>query len=192
VNVNGIPHQLIESTGERRATEPLYFTPYERARNVTLHRVLIVGAGTGGDVAIALANGAERVDAVEIDPHLYELGKRLNPEHPYQDPRVHVHVTDGRAFLERSNDRFDMILFALPDSLTLLAGQSSLRLESYLFTTGSMETAKAHLTAGGVFGMYNFYREKPGSSIGWPARSMRSTDGRRASTRPGGSGTSRC
>jgi hypothetical protein len=157
--VNGIPHQLIESVSDRRATEPLYFTPYERAPNVALDRVLIIGAGTGGDVAIALANGAERVDAVEIDPHLYELGKELNPDHPYQDPRVHVHVTDGRAFLERSSDRFDMILFALPDSLTLLAGQSSLRLESYLFTTGSMETAKAHLTAGGTFGMYNFYRE---------------------------------
>ena len=159
VSVNGIPHQLIESTSERRATEPLYFAPYERAPGDSLHRVLIIGAGTGGDVAIALANGAERVDAVEIDPHLYELGKQLNPEHPYQDPRVHVHITDGRAFLERSDDRFDMILFALPDSLTLLTGQSSLRLESYLFTTGSMETAKAHLAPGGVFGMYNFYRE---------------------------------
>jgi SAM-dependent methyltransferase len=159
VSVNGIPHQLIESTPARRATEPLYFTPYERAPNISLRRVLIIGAGTGGDVAIALANGAERVDAVEIDPHLYELGTRLNPDHPYQDPRVHVHVTDGRAFLQRSNDRFDMILFALPDSLTLLSGQSSLRLESYLFTTGSMETAKAHLTPGGIFAMYNFYRE---------------------------------
>jgi Spermine/spermidine synthase domain len=156
--VNGIPHQAIESTSARRTNDPLYFTPYERARNVP-RRVLIIGAGTGGDVAIALANGAERVDAVEIDPHLYELGKQLNPEHPYQDPRVHVHITDGRAFLERSNDRFDMILFALPDSLTLLAGQSSLRLESYLFTTGSMETTKAHLAPGGIFGMYNFYRE---------------------------------
>ncbi len=156
--VNGIPHQLIESTSKRRAAEPLYFTPYERAQNA-VRRVLIIGAGTGGDVAIALENGAERVDAVEIDPHLYELGWQLNPDHPYQDPRVHVHVTDGRAFLERSNDRFDMILFALPDSLTLLSGQSSLRLESYLFTMGSMETAKAHLAPGGIFGMFNYYRE---------------------------------
>ena len=158
VTVNGIPHQTIESIAQRHVSEPLYFTPYERARNAP-RRVLIVGAGTGGDVAIALANGAERVDAVEIDPYLYELGVELNPEHPYDDPRVHVHITDGRAFLERSTDRYDMILFALPDSLTLLAGQSSLRLESYLFTTGSIETAKAHLAPDGVFGMYNLYRE---------------------------------
>jgi hypothetical protein len=52
-----------------------------------------------------------------------------------------------------------MILFALPDSLTLVSGQSALRLESYLFTQQAMEAAKAHLNpAGGVFAMYNYYR----------------------------------
>ena len=45
-----------------------------------------------------------------------------------------MHINDGRAFLEQTHTRYDMILFALPDSLTLVAGQSSLRLESYLFT----------------------------------------------------------
>src|SRR5438094_6498410 len=53
-----------------------------------------------------------------------------------------------------------MILFALPDSLTLVAGQSSLRLESYLFTIDAMRTARAHLRPDGAFGMYNFYREQ--------------------------------
>jgi hypothetical protein len=52
-----------------------------------------------------------------------------------------------------------LILFALPDSLTLVAGQSSLRLESYLFTLEAMQSARAHLDpAHGVFGMYNYYR----------------------------------
>jgi hypothetical protein len=52
-----------------------------------------------------------------------------------------------------------MILFALPDSLTLVSGQSALRLESYLFTQQAMEAAKAHLNpADGVFAMYNYYR----------------------------------
>jgi SAM-dependent methyltransferase len=99
-----------------------------------------------------------RVDAVEIDPELYELGRRLNPERPYEDPRVRVIIDDGRAFLERSDDRYDLILFALPDSLTLVSGQSSLRLESYLFTREAMEVARDHLTPDGVFAMYNYYR----------------------------------
>jgi len=160
VFVNGIPHQWIESIVRRHDTRPLYFAPYERAPNNPLNRVLVIGAGTGGDVAIALKEGAKRVDAVEIDPRLYGLGKELNPDHPYQDPRVHVSINDGRAFLQQSDHQYDMILFALPDSLTLIAGQSSLRLESYLFTREAMQVAKDHLGANGVFAMYNYYREQ--------------------------------
>ncbi|MBJ7593645.1 MAG: spermidine synthase [Candidatus Dormibacteraeota bacterium] len=159
VMVNGIPHQTIESAAQRRQTVPLYFLPYERTR-VKPRSVLIVGAGTGTDVAIALAEGAEHVDAVEIDPRLRDLGAQLHPDHPYQDPRVASIVDDGRAYLERTTLRYDLILFALPDSLTLVAGQSSLRLESYLFTVEAMRAAAAHLNPGGVFAEYNYYREQ--------------------------------
>ncbi len=96
--------------------------------------VLVVGAGNGNDVALALAEGATHVDAVEIDQRLQEAGSELHPARPYQDPRVTPHIDDGRAYLERNDDRYDLILFALPDSLTLVSGQGSLRLESYLFT----------------------------------------------------------
>jgi hypothetical protein len=123
-----------------------------------LNNVLVIGAGTGDDVANALHMGAKHIDAVEIDPELYQLGSHLNPDHPYQSSRVSVHVNDGRAFLEQAHSRYDMILFALPDSLTLVAGQSSLRLESYLFTLEAVEAAKAHLNRGGLFAMYNYYR----------------------------------
>ncbi|MBI3647913.1 MAG: spermidine synthase [Actinobacteria bacterium] len=158
VLVNGIPHQTITTIELRRQTEPTYFIPYERAVGNPLDRVLIVGAGTGTDVAIALSEGAKHVDAVEIDPKLFRLGKDLNPGHPYQDPRVSVHVGDGRAFLEQTDGTYDLILFALPDSLTLVSGQSSLRLESYLFTEEAMQAARDRLAPGGVFAMYNYYR----------------------------------
>jgi hypothetical protein len=70
------------------------------------------------------------------------------------------HVDDGRAFLERSTTRYDLILFALRDYLTLVSGQSSLRLESFLFTEEAVALARAHLGPDGVFSMYNFYRER--------------------------------
>jgi hypothetical protein len=159
LSVNGIPHQTIESVALRTRLLPLYALPYQRAR-VAPRTVLIVGAGTGDDVAIALARGAAHVDAVEIDPRIYQLGRTLHPDHPYQDPRVTAYVDDGRAFLEQSTRHYDLILFALPDSLTLVAGQSSLRLESYLFTLEAMRQARIHLTANGVFGEYNYYREQ--------------------------------
>lgn len=160
VDVNGIPHQAITTVEARRASEPLYFAPYERRSNGPARRVLVIGAGTGTDVAIALANGAEHVDAVEIDPRLYELGVELHPDRPYHDPRVKAHIDDGRAFLERSDERYDLILFALPDSLTLVSGQSQLRLESFLFTRQALAEARAHLAPDGVFAMYNYYRER--------------------------------
>ncbi|MEP7060059.1 MAG: spermidine synthase [Actinomycetota bacterium] len=159
VNVNGIPHQTILDVGERLKLEPTYGVPYQRAEGNPLRTVLIIGAGTGSDVAIALDQGAQHVDAVEIDPRLLQMGRDLHPNHPYQDPRVTAIVNDGRAFLEGTTKTYDLILFALPDSLTLVSGQSALRLESYLFTKEAMASAAAHLTPHGSFGMYNYYRE---------------------------------
>jgi hypothetical protein len=160
ISVNGIPHQSLASVPVRRATDPVYWVPYERSRRPTPGDVLIVGAGSGSDVAIALSEGADHVDAVEIDPRIQQIGVQLHPDHPYDDPRVEVHIDDGRAFLEQTDKRYDLILFALPDSLTLVSGQSSLRLESYLFTREALSAAREHLKPDGVFAMYNLYREQ--------------------------------
>jgi len=157
--VNGIPHQTIDSAQRRLDEVPLYGLPYRYTR-ATPNQVLIVGAGTGDDVAIALRLGAQHVDAVEIDPRIHAIGVQRNPDRAFQDARVTSYVNDGRAFLEQTARRYDLILFALPDSLTLVAGQSSLRLESYLFTKEAMQAARAHLTLGGAFGEYNYYREQ--------------------------------
>ncbi len=159
IDANGIPHQSAVSVAVRRKKNPEYFVPYERADIDSLDNVLIVGAGSGTDVAIALSEGAKHIDAVEIDPKLEQIGFDRHPDHPYQDPRVSVHINDGRAFLEQTDASYDLILFALPDSLTLVSGQSSLRLESYLFTLQAMQSARDHLKPDGAFAMYNFYRE---------------------------------
>jgi spermine/spermidine synthase len=159
ISVNGIPHQAGFSARNGEARQ-LYFIPYERSAGIPLDDVLIVGAGNGTDVSVALVSGARHVDAVEIDPRIEEVGLQRHPDRPYQDPRVDVHIDDGRAFLERTRRRYDLILFALPDSLTLVAGQSSLRLENYLFTTEAMAEARRHLRPHGVFAMYNQYRHR--------------------------------
>lgn len=159
IDVNGIPHQSITSVAVVETLEALYDRPYDRIADGDPGRVLIIGAGTGTDVALALARGATSVDAVEIDPRLLQVGRDLHPDRPYADPRVTAHVNDGRAFLEQTDATYDLVLFALPDSLTLVSGQSSVRLESYLFTQEAIESARAHLVPGGVFAMYNYYRE---------------------------------
>ena len=136
-----------------------YGTPYERLPGDRLDDVLVVGAGSGTDVAIALSKGARHVDAVEIDPRILQLGRQHNPDHAYQDPRVTTHVNDGRAFLQSTHQKYDLILFALPDSLALVSGASQIRLESFLFTQEALESVRDHLRPDGGFAMYNFYRE---------------------------------
>jgi len=158
--VNGVPHQTMARADWRLAhAAEQYGTPYERLPDVKLDNVLVVGAGSGTDVAIALLKGAKHVDAVEIDPRILQLGRQHNPDHAYQDPRVTTHVNDGRAFLENTDARYDLILFALPDSLALVNGASQIRLESFLFTQEALQSAHDHLKPGGGFAMYNFYRE---------------------------------
>lgn len=154
IDANGVPHQAAAPTA---GTE--YQLPYERLATLPA-RVLVIGAGNGNDVAVALSNGATSVDAVEIDPGILDIGVRYHPDHPYQDPRVDRIVDDGRAFLERTQKTYDLIIFALPDSLTLVSGQSAVRLESYLFTEEAFQAAADHLNPGGTFAIYNFYREQ--------------------------------
>ena len=156
LNVNGIPHQTIIPLEDRQ--REIVDQPYV-VGNPHPADVLIVGAGSGNDIAIALANGAQHIDAVEIDPRIREIGVELHPDRPYDDPRVHVHIDDGRAFIEQTSRNYDLIILALPDSLTLVSGQSSLRLESYLFTKEAFISFRDRLKPDGVFSMYNVYRE---------------------------------
>jgi hypothetical protein len=71
---------------------------------------------------------------------------------------VEVYTDDARAFLTRSDKTYDMIVFALPDSLILASSMSSVRLESFLFTRESFESVRSHLKPDGVFVLYNYYR----------------------------------
>jgi hypothetical protein len=159
ISVNGVPHQTIRDVSKKQWIGGLRSVPYQRTAGNRLRHVLVVGAGNGNDVAVALERGAKSVDAVEIDPEIAAIGHRRHPNRPYQDPRVHLIVDDGRAFLQRTTTKYDLVVFALPDSLTLVSGNSSLRLESYLFTTEAVGVARAHLAKGGAFAMYNSYRK---------------------------------
>ena len=126
-------------------------------------RVLIIGAGTGNDVAAALRANCASVDAVEIDPAIAHLGHELHPERPYDSSKVQLHINDGRAFFHQahaSGQRFDVIVFGLVDSQTALSVMSSLRLEFFLYSRESFQEAISLLDPQhGLFVV--------GFSIGW-------------------------
>jgi len=160
ISVNGIPHQAMHAVQiDPPAAEPFYDQIYQWFPGRTFGHALVVGAGSGTDTAYALANKVQAIDAVEIDPRILEVGEREHPNHPYSDPRVREYVDDGRAFLRSSADRYDLIVFALPDSLTLVSTSANVRLESFLFTREAFASARDHLAPNGVFVLYNYYRQ---------------------------------
>jgi hypothetical protein len=157
INVNGIPHQGLHPVNGPK--EPFYEQVYRWFPDRTFDDVLVVGAGSGSDVALALARGARHVDAVEIDPQIQQFGIDRHPDRPYQDPRVTRHINDGRAFLRSSEETYDLIIFALPDSLTLVSTTANVRLESFLFTEEAFASVREHLSDDGIFVLYNYYRQ---------------------------------
>jgi SAM-dependent methyltransferase len=113
-------------------------------------RVAIVGAGSGNDVAAALRMGASHVDAIEIDPAIAFLGKSYHPEHPYDDPRVTLHINDARNFFRTAKQQYDLIIYGVLDSHTSLSHASNLRVDSYVYTREGIAEAFKLLKPDGV------------------------------------------
>ena len=159
LSVNLIYHQQMVSRNENF---PAYALPHllnRDAGRAAFADVLIIGAGSGNDVSRALQWGAKHVDAVEIDPAIYRLGRLYHPDHPYQDERVQIHLDDGRNFLRSTDRKYDLIVYALVDSLVLHSGYSNIRLESFLFTSQTFADVRRHLKPEGTFVIYNYFRQ---------------------------------
>ena len=110
----------------------------------------IVGAGTGNDVSAALRNTSARIDAVEIDPVIVQLGHRYHFEHPYENSRMKVSVDDARSFLARTDQRYAKVVFGFLDSHTLMSSFSSVRLgQASSIPTQSLRRVKEVLLPGG-------------------------------------------
>ena len=74
ITVNNLPHQTMMPVDQLTVDQPFYAKPYTHLAGNPLDNVLIVGAGNGNDVALALSHGAKHVDAVEIDPVIQDDG----------------------------------------------------------------------------------------------------------------------
>src|SRR5581483_1645637 len=122
--------------------------------------VLIAGAGMGNDAAAALRNGSGHVTAVEIDPLIYRNGKELHPEHPYRSDRVSVYVDDARAFIQKTRQKYDLIVYSILDSHTTSSHYTNIRLDNYVYTVESMRRTRELLKPNGIFVM-SFSSERP-------------------------------
>lgn len=161
IYANGISHQVMFEESGIRSRRYYYRQPHDyrkRQKRPPYEDVLIIGAGSGNDVSAAVMYGAKHIDAVEIDPVLAELGKKYHPYHPYDKPQVELTVNDGRAFMTQTDRKYDLVIFALTDSLVKVSSMAQLRLENYLFTKESFARAYDLLKPDGDLVIYNYYR----------------------------------
>ena len=138
---------------------------------IELPRVLVLGAGGGGDVLNALYHGAVSVDAVELNPQVLELvaeehndfaGHIYAPDSSYP---VQVHVAEARGFVRGTTERFDLIQIALLDSVSASAAGTHALSESYLYTVEAFTDLYQHLRPGGIISITRWLKTPPRDMI---------------------------
>ncbi len=118
-------------------------------------RVLFLGLGGGTGPKSFLSHYPDvGIDVVEIDPMVVEVARRYFAVP--QDPRLRIHVADGRAYLQRDRRRYGAIVV---DAYS--AGPSGGILPYHLATQEFFETARQRLTNGGslVYNVITTYGE---------------------------------
>jgi len=132
-------------------------------------KTLIIGPGGGWDVSRALASGSKDVTGVEINPIIAttimrekypDLSRRL-----YFRPDVHIEVGDGRAFIRRSPEKYQVLQATLVDTWASTAAGAFALSESYLYTTDSFHDYLTHLTDDGMLTITRWGFEPPRESL---------------------------
>lgn len=117
------------------------------------NNALIIATAGGREVRVALAWGAKRVTAVELDPSVVNLvSNDLNDYLGgiYRDPRVQVENDEGRSFVRRSKERYDVIQFISAYSRGAAQSGAIDQVSSYLVTEEAFQDYLDHLTPDGM------------------------------------------
>jgi spermidine synthase len=134
---------------------PAFTTEDTQANEVAVHpallahrhprRVLMISGGLGGALTEVLKEPVERVDYVEMDRKLVELARECLPanlKRALDDPRVHIHLQDGRQYVRTCTDRYDVVLVLVPDPATTVIGR--------YYTREFYQEVRRILTPGGL------------------------------------------
>jgi len=163
-----VNHDVIEGAYDNRPETWAKLAPEQRKQVLDFYEMLyqligddpktmlILAAGAGNDMAAALRHGATDIDSVEIDPVIVAMGKKLHPEHPYDNPAVIPIVDDARAYMRRSQKKYDVVDYAYLDSGTAFSSMSSIRLDNYIYTVESFQDALKLLKPHGILAVTFF------------------------------------
>ncbi len=132
-------------------------------------KTLIIGPGGGWDVSRAIGSGSKDVTAVEINPIIADtimrerfpnLSKRL-----YFRPEVRLFVEDGRSFVRRSQEKYQVLQATLVDTWASTAAGAFALSENNLYTTDAFRDYLEHLTDDGLMAFTRWGFDPPRESL---------------------------
>ncbi|MFN8051639.1 MAG: hypothetical protein U0Q22_09400 [Acidimicrobiales bacterium] len=144
--------------------DPASLTSYEHEARAIPFRLLgrdndhtlIIGSAGGNEILAALHFGSRKIEGVELNPVTIGLLKGRYADftgHLDKIPNVSIHQADGRSYLARSTDRYDLVWYVAPDSYAANNAASSgafVLSESYLYTVEMIKQTLRHLTDDGI------------------------------------------
>lgn len=129
----------------------------------------IIGPGGGMDVLLAVANGSENVTGIEINPIIVnDIMRDRYAEYShylYEMPEVRIHVGDGRSWIRRSRDRFDVVQMTLVDTWASTSAGALALTENYLYTVEAFREYFEHLKADGLVAVTRWEFTEPREAL---------------------------
>ena len=107
------------TTSDREFNE--YVTHLTMLEHSKPKKVLLIGGGVSGALQEILKHNPDSVDYVELDPWLIQMAKDYLPpsdRKALEDERIRVHYLDGRLFVKRVKEKYDLVMVNLPDPCT--------------------------------------------------------------------------
>ena len=129
----------------------------------------IIGPGGGPDVFYAVQAGSPSVTGIEINPIIANNIMRgmfaADAHHLYELPQVHIHVSDGRAFVRNSRDRYDVLQMTLVDTWASTAAGAFALSENNLYTVEAFREYFEHLKPDGMIAITRWEFAKPREAL---------------------------
>jgi spermidine synthase len=136
----------------RGIEETLYAAAYQ-AGAVPNPKVLVVGVGGGFDVLTGLFFEASDVTGLEVNQATVDVLTRIYPDYFGRwvtDPRVHVREGEGRNYLARTGETYDVLQLSGVDSYSGTPGAAHVFSESYLYTDEAFDLYLSRLSPNGI------------------------------------------
>jgi len=151
--------------GMRSLKNQIFFISYHLKKDA---KILIIGPGGGRDVLAALAFGNTSITGVEINPIMIDMVNDKFGEFTnrlYQRPDVNIIVDEGRSFIRRSTDKYDIIIASVVDTWASTTSGAFALSENNLYTTEAFIDYINHLNENGILSFTRFILKPPRQTI---------------------------